>query len=131
MTWKPPKKRPLKGLKIAANDQHGSDLEELQAAVSEADLKNWFVYHAPREGQAGRYELLRAQGHVLATLIYELTPPGPDQSVAIRKVREAIMTANAAIACEHEVQTSHYHRKVEAAKVDRMTKQIFGEDPKK
>lgn len=80
--------------------------------VTEADLEHWFTYHPPREGQAGRYEALRSQGLVLARLIFELTPPGPDQAAAIRKVREAVMTANVAIACENEVQTFYYTRKV-------------------
>lgn len=56
---------------------------------------------------------MREQGKTLAHLIYELTPPGADQQAAIRKVREAIMTANAAIACEGEVQTAYYARKLE------------------
>lgn len=80
-------------------------------AITEADLENWFMHHLPREGQGARYELLRSQGLTLARMIYELTPPGPDQAVAIRKVREAVMTANAAIACEHEVQSAYYNKK--------------------
>lgn len=79
--------------------------------IAEVDLEHWFRYHPPREGQPERYELLRAQGLVLARLIFELTPPGPDQAAAIRKLREVIMTANAAIACEHEVQSAYYLRK--------------------
>jgi len=35
----------------------------------------------------------------LALVILEHTPPSADQSAAIRKVREAVMTANASIAC--------------------------------
>ena len=87
------------------------DLDSLE--ISEADLEHWFKYHPPCEGQPERYELLRAQGLVLARLIFELTPPGPDQAAAIRKVREAIMTANAAIACEHAVQSAYYARKTQ------------------
>lgn len=81
-------------------------------AITEADLEHWFTYHPPREGQSTRYELLRSQGLTLARMIFELTPPGPDQAVAIRKVREAIATANAAIACEHKVQSAYYSKKV-------------------
>jgi len=36
---------------------------------------------------------------VFAQAILMDTPSGPDQTTAIRKVREAVMTANAAIAC--------------------------------
>lgn len=89
----------------------------LTPIVSEAELNHWFTYHPPREGQRERYELLREQGKQLARLICESTPPGHDQLAAIRKVREAIMTANAAIACEHEVQTAYYARKLTVAAV--------------
>jgi hypothetical protein len=110
VNWKPPIKRPLK---MKNTDAEEGDLEQRPASITDADLVNWFTYHPPREGQASRYEALRAQGLVFARLIYELTPPGADQVAAIRKVREAVFTANAAIACEHEVQTMYYSRKHE------------------
>ncbi len=69
-------------------------------ALTYDDLENFFVYHPARGSQADRYERLRAAAHEFAKTILELTPPNPDQSAAIRKVREAVMTANAAIACE-------------------------------
>lgn len=81
--------------------------------ITEADVENWFTYHPPREGQPDRYQAIRTQGLIMARLILELTPPGPDQAAAIRKVREAIFTANAAIACEHGVQSAYYTRKVQ------------------
>ena len=74
--------------------------------ITESDLANWFRYHPPSEHPDGpeavsaRYERLRAAGGELAKVIVELTPPSADQTAAVRKVREAIMTANAAIACE-------------------------------
>ncbi|HPS78984.1 MAG TPA: hypothetical protein PLS53_12575 [Thermoanaerobaculaceae bacterium] len=63
------------------------------------DLDNLFTYHPPTPEQAERYHKLRRSAKAFAELIVECTPPGPDQSAAIRKVREAVMTANAAIAC--------------------------------
>lgn len=68
--------------------------------ISEADLDNWFTYHAPKAGQPEQYMRIRSAGRHLASTILGNTPPGPDQSAAIRKVREAVMTANQAIACE-------------------------------
>lgn len=82
-------------------------------SITEADLENWFTHHLPREGQSDRYEVIRSSGLTMARLIFELTPPGPDQTAAIRKVREAVFTANAAVACEHEVQTAYYAKKVQ------------------
>lgn len=62
------------------------------------ELDNIFSYHRPFGDQPARYEAIRAKGRELAQLILEKTPRSPDQSAALRKVREAIFTANAAIA---------------------------------
>lgn len=63
------------------------------------DLDNWFMYHAPSEAQVEKYGKLRECGKLLAECIVEVCPMGPDTMAAIRKVREAVMTANASIAC--------------------------------
>ena len=63
------------------------------------DVDHWFTYHRPSVDQLDLYEEIRLAGRHLATIIVAATPPGADQSAAIRKVREAVMTANAAIAC--------------------------------
>ncbi len=68
--------------------------------ISDKDIDNWFTYHPPSVYQAGKYQTIREAGHALASAIVNNTPPSADQTAAIRKVREAIMTANAAIACE-------------------------------
>lgn len=67
--------------------------------ISREDLRNWFTYHAPTEDQRVAYEKLRNSAAEFALAIIELTPSSADQTAAIRKVREAVMTANAAIAC--------------------------------
>lgn len=63
------------------------------------DLDNLFSYHAPTADQRVRYERINAAAREFAEVILECTPPGADQSCAIRHVRDARMTANAAIAC--------------------------------
>ena len=69
--------------------------------ISEETLRNWFNYHPPHyEDEAERYKRIRQAGHAMALQIFENTPHGADQTAAIRKVREAVMTANMAIACE-------------------------------
>ena len=73
-----------------------ANLEKVMLSIS---IDQWFEYHAPHGDQAVRYEKLRAKGKELAEMIQELCPESEDRLVAIRKVREAIMTANAAIAC--------------------------------
>ena len=67
--------------------------------VTEQQLDNWFSYHAPNPGSVVLYTRLRDAARVFAQSILMNTPPGADQTAAIRKVREAVMTANAAIAC--------------------------------
>ena len=67
--------------------------------IGKADLENWFMYHSPSPDQSVAYEKLRSSAKDFANAIIELTPPSADQTAALRKVREAVMTANAAIAC--------------------------------
>lgn len=62
------------------------------------DLTNRFTYHAPKDDQAQRYEKLRFNGHNLAEMINELCPDSREKSVAITKLEEAVMWANASIA---------------------------------
>lgn len=62
------------------------------------ELENIFSYHAPTEEQIPKYEALRVAAKVFAQAILDNTPQCADRSAAIRKVREAVMTANAAIA---------------------------------
>jgi hypothetical protein len=67
--------------------------------MTEKDLDNWFTYHAPQPGQAEKYEAIRAAGRAFAQVVCDNTPPSADQTAAVRTIREAVFTANAAIAC--------------------------------
>ena len=62
-------------------------------------IQHWFTYHPPIEGDVLKYKAIREFGLALARCIDDLCPNSADKSAAIRKVREAVMTANAAIAC--------------------------------
>lgn len=62
-------------------------------------IDNWFTYHEPADGDVARYERLRQAGKHLALVINEMCPESADKTAAIRKVREAVMTANSSIAC--------------------------------
>ncbi len=68
--------------------------------ITNGELLNWFTYHPPKGDQQDRYVALREQGFLLAEKIRDLCPACADTTAAIRKVREAVMTANASIACE-------------------------------
>ena len=62
------------------------------------DLITRFTYHAPKEGQPEKYEAIRNKGFGLAQTIETLCPDSREQSLAITKLEEAVMWANAAIA---------------------------------
>ena len=62
-------------------------------------LTNWFTYHAPTADQQIAYAKLRSSALEFAKAINDLVPDCADKTAAIRRVREATMTANAAIAC--------------------------------
>lgn len=68
--------------------------------ITDEQLNNWFSYHAPKPGQQDIYGTIREAGKTFAAVIVASTPASADQTAAIRLVREAVMTANAAIACE-------------------------------
>lgn len=69
--------------------------------VTQDDLDNWFTYHSPREGQQARYQAIREAAKALAETILRTSAASADQTAAIRKIREAVMTANQGIACEN------------------------------
>lgn len=64
-----------------------------------SDLENWFTYHAPTPDQVDKYSSIRIAAKSFAKIVMDNCPPGADRTTAIRKIREAVMTANASIAC--------------------------------
>jgi hypothetical protein len=72
-------------------------------AISEPDLDEIFTYHAPTLAQQEMYERIRKEGKSFAAWVLRCTPPCADQTAAIRKIREAVMTANAAVALRGRV----------------------------
>ncbi|KKM85937.1 hypothetical protein LCGC14_1284020 [marine sediment metagenome] len=80
-------------------------VEPRQVAPTRAPLDvtlenlDWvFTYHAPIEDQRERYNTIARAAKNLARVILESCPSCADRTAAIRKVREAKMTANASIA---------------------------------
>lgn len=61
-------------------------------------IENSFVYHAPKSGQPERYVEIRDNAKNLAMLIYTLCPTSREKSLAITKLDEVVMWANASIA---------------------------------
>lgn len=61
-------------------------------------FENNFMYHSPKEGQPQKYEAVREKMKELAYLIDDLCPKSREKSLAITKIEEAMMWANASIA---------------------------------
>ena len=61
-------------------------------------IENNFTYHAPKEGQPEKYQAIREKAKELAYLIQELVPSSREQSLAMTKLEECSMWANAGIA---------------------------------
>ena len=61
-------------------------------------IEQLFTYHSPTEEQSHQYLRIRKAAKDLVRVIDAECPAGPDRTTAVRKVREAVMTANASIA---------------------------------
>lgn len=68
-----------------------------------AKLLTHFHYHKPNSNTIPCYNAINEAAKLFAETIMKNTPPGPDQTAAVRKVVEAKMTANSAIATNPEL----------------------------
>lgn len=68
--------------------------------MTAAEIYNLFDFKRPQGDQGKRYIRIREAARDFAQVIADNTDQGPDQSAAIRKVREAMWTANGAVANE-------------------------------
>lgn len=72
----------------------------------EGAMEDWnrvvamFTYHKPTQGQVDGMELLRIHARVLMREILGCCPPGNEKALAVERLREAIMWANASIVLE-------------------------------
>ena len=64
------------------------------------EITNIFSYHPPTEEQRKIYEEINKQYLALALHLQILLPEGPGKTVALRKLSEARMQANACVALE-------------------------------
>jgi hypothetical protein len=66
-------------------------------------IEDVFTYHAPDQEQQTSYELIREDAKRLAYTITMRVQVCADQQAALRKLRECVMTANAAIALRGQI----------------------------
>ena len=61
-------------------------------------IENNFKYHSPKEGQPEKYTAIREKAKELAYLIDKECPNSREKSLAMTKIEETTMWANASIA---------------------------------
>lgn len=71
--------------------------------VSDENLNFVFSYHKPDDDQTEKYHRVRDAAKLFARAVVDNVPLCADQQAALRKIREAVMTANAAIALDGRV----------------------------
>lgn len=72
--------------------------------LTDDELLNLFTHHPPPTPDAVEtYQAIREAGRVFATVIRDLCPAGEDTNEAIKHVRAAVWTSNAAIACDTDL----------------------------
>ncbi len=64
----------------------------------DSTIDNNFTYHKPSDETAATYELIRHEGRRLAHLIDDECPTSREKSLALTKLEETVMWANASIA---------------------------------
>ena len=69
--------------------------------MTSEEVAKRFTYHAPKAGQPERYESIRAKARELAEMLNAECPESREKSLAMTKLDEVIMWANASIA-RHE-----------------------------
>jgi hypothetical protein len=72
--------------------------ERMSENVKNQRIENNFTYHAPKEGQSEKYDRLRREAKGLAYEIDIRCPDSREKSLAMTKLEEAVMWANASIA---------------------------------
>lgn len=66
--------------------------------MNNSQIENAFTYHPPKEEQPGKYTDIRKKAKELAYMINELVPDSREKSLAMTKLEECVMWANAGIA---------------------------------
>jgi hypothetical protein len=67
--------------------------------ISQSDVNNWFTYHAPTPEQLVAYNDIRQAAKIYAETVNKHVPDSADKTAAMRKIRDSVMAANLAVAC--------------------------------
>lgn len=78
--------------------QQTQKTEEMRSkSVPEQDIENRFTYHKPNCDQAEIYPKIREKAKEFACLIKQFVPESREQALALTKLEETVMWANAGI----------------------------------
>lgn len=77
-------------------------MPNLSNKVSLENALEVFKHHPPQGEDILRHERLRIAAYDFTVVVLKNCPDCADRTAAIRKIREALMTANAAVALEYE-----------------------------
>lgn len=67
-------------------------------------IDNNFTYHAPTPEMQNKFPVIRGAARELAHIINELVPEGREKALAMTKLQEAVMWANAGITIPKDVR---------------------------
>lgn len=99
--WRRIKEKVMSEIDKQREDDQKRWLKGHPPTVTAEKIDHWFSYHPPvNESQKEAYGAIREAGKQMAMVVLSHTPGCADQTAAIRKIREAVMVANAAVACE-------------------------------
>ena len=62
-------------------------------------ILNWFAFHPATAVTGPIHDAIRTDFRATAKALLEVLPAGPDRTVALRKLQEAMWAANACVAC--------------------------------
>jgi hypothetical protein len=74
--------------------------ERMSGGMTERDIERAFTYQAPTPDHVDRLKIIRNEARAFAEKLQRLVPDGREKSVAITKLREVVMWANAGIVLE-------------------------------
>lgn len=85
---------------LGVNPDEPDDAKFWAALARARGLIDSFRYHQPDASQIDRIARIRQAHIACAKTILQCTAVGPDQTAALRKLHESMMTANKAVVCE-------------------------------
>lgn len=75
-------------------------METIEEKELNLDLERRFTYHKPTEEKAAKFPVIRDKAKELAYILEDLCSNGREKSLALTKLEEVIMWANAGISRE-------------------------------